>query len=123
MTEDPLARLRGICLALPEVSERLNHGSPSWVVGGKKTIAHFRANHHGDGIVGLWCPAPPGVQESLVDAEPRRFYRPPYVGPSGWLGMRLDIDADWDEVAAVIADAYRLVAPKRLVAELDRDQK
>jgi hypothetical protein len=118
MSDDPLTRLRAICLALPEVSERESHGAPSWFVRGRKTLAQFWDDHHGDGIVGMWCPAPPGVQEDLVDTEPERFYRPPYVGPHGWLGMRLDVDPDWNEVAAIVADAYRHVAPRRLAAQL-----
>jgi hypothetical protein len=114
-----LAGLRRICLALPEVSERLSHGSPSWFVRGKKTVASFVDDHHGDGILGIWCPAPPGVQAELVATEPDRFYVPPYVGPSGWVGVRLDTDVDWDEVAGILTDSYRLVAPKKLVALLD----
>jgi len=114
-----LERVRAICLALPEVTERLSHGSPSFFVRGKKTVASFVDDHHGDGIVGIWCPAAPGVQAELVEAEPERFYRPPYVGPAGWLGVRLDRDVDWDEVAAIVADAYRKVAPVTLVRRLD----
>jgi hypothetical protein len=114
-----LRRLRAICLALPETSERLSHGSPAFFIREKKTLAMFVDDHHGDGRLALWCPAPPGVQEELVALEPRRFFRPPYVGPSGWLGLRLDVDVDWDEVAGVIEDAYRKVAPRRLVALLD----
>jgi len=114
-----LEHVRRICLALPEVSERLSHGSPAFFVRGKKTLAMYVDDHHGDGRVAIWCPAPPGVQEQLVEQEPARFFRPPYVGPSGWIGVRLDIDPDWEEVAAICADAYRKVGPKRLVAELD----
>jgi hypothetical protein len=117
--ERALARVRRICLALPEVSERLSHGAPSFFVRGKKTLAMFVDDHHGDGILGLWCPAWPGVQAEMVDAEPERFYRPPYVGPAGWLGIRLDRDVDWDEVAAILADSYRKVAPKTLARQLD----
>ena len=119
MADDPLGRLREICLALPETSERLSHGSPTWFIRDKKTLATFVDNHHGDGIVGLVCPAPPGVQESLIREEPKRFYRPAYVGHRGWIGVRLDVDVDWDEVADIVEDAYRMVAPKKLVAELD----
>lgn len=116
----PLDRVRAICLALPEVEERLSHGSPAWFVRGKQTIAMWVDDHHGDGNVGVWCAAPPGVQEEMVGLEPDRFFRPPYVGHRGWLGVRLDrADVDWDETAAILADAYRCVAPKKLVAELD----
>ena len=75
--------------------------------------------HHGDGRLAIWCAAPPGVQETLVGAEPDRFFRPAYVGHRGWLGLRLDRDLDWDEVEAVVEDAFRTVAPKTLVAQLD----
>lgn len=114
-----LVRLREICLALPEVSERLSHGSPAWFIRGKKTLAMYLDDHHGDGRLALWCPAPPGVQEAMVHEEPDRFFRPPYVGPSGWLGVRLDRDPDWDEITGIIEDAYRKVAPRKLSALLD----
>jgi hypothetical protein len=114
-----LARLRDVCLALPEVTERLSHGSPTWFVRDKKTVATYVDNHHGDGRLAIWCPAPPGVQGTLVTEEPDRFFVPAYVGHRGWLGVRLDRDLDWDEVAGIIEDAYRMVAPKKLVAELD----
>jgi hypothetical protein len=117
--DDILTRLREVCLDLPEVTERLSHGSPTWFVGGKKTLATYVDNHHGDGRLAIWCPAPPGVQRALVTEEPERFFVPAYVGHRGWLGVRLDRDLDWDEVAGIVEDAYRLVAPKKLVAELD----
>jgi hypothetical protein len=116
--ERALERVRDICSALPEVSERLSHGSPAFFVRGRKTVAMFVDDHHGDGILGLWCPAFPGVQEELVQQEPDRFFRPPYVGPSGWLGVRLDRDVDWDEVRQILLDSYRKVAPRKLVAQL-----
>jgi hypothetical protein len=116
--ERALERVRDICSALPEVSERLSHGSPAFFVRGRKTVAMFVDDHHGDGILGLWCPAFPGVQEELVQQEPDRFFRPPYVGPSGWLGVRLDRDVDWDEVRQILIDSYRKVAPRKLVAQL-----
>ena len=119
MSDDILVRLRAVCLALPEVTERLSHGAPTWFVRGKKTLATYVDNHHGDGRLAIWCPAPPGVQGALVTEEPDRFFAPAYVGHRGWLGVRLDRDLDWDEVAGIIEDAYRLVAPKKLVAGLD----
>ena len=88
---------------------------------GKKTFVMFHDDHHGDGRLAIWCAAPPGAQEGLVAAEPDRFFRPAYVGHRGWLGLRLDRDLDWDEVEAVVEDAYRTVAPKTLVARLDDD--
>lgn len=107
-------------MALPEVTERPSHSAPTWFVRDKKTICNFWDNHHDDGIVGLWCAAPHGVQQKLVETEPDRFYRPPYVGHRGWLGVRLDVDdLDWDEVAHILTDAYRCVAPKTLVRQLE----
>jgi hypothetical protein len=119
--EDALQRLRRICLALPEVTERLSHGSPAFFVREKKTLVTMLDDHHGDGRLAIWCPAPDGMQATLVDTEPHRFFRPPYVGHLGWLGVRLDVDVDWDEIARIIADAYRLVAPKALVRQLPDD--
>jgi hypothetical protein len=117
---DPVQRLREICLALPEVTERVSHGEPTWFVRGRKTFVTLDDHHHGASHLAFWCAAPPGVQEELVDLEPDRFFRPPYVGGRGWLGVRIDRDVDWDEIARICADAYRQVAPKRLVALLDR---
>ena len=114
-----LERLREICLDLPEVTERLSHGAPTFFIRDKKTFVMFVDDHHGDDIVGIWAAAPPGVQEQLVDTEPERFYRPPYVGHRGWIGMRLDVVVDWDEVAGVAEEAYRHVAPKTLLKILD----
>lgn len=114
-----LAHVRAACLALPEVEERLSHGTPTWFVRGKKSFVMFQSDHHGDGILGIWCAAAPGVQEELIEAEPDRFFRPPYVGHRGWLGVRLDRSPDWDELAEIATDAYRQVAPKTLVARLD----
>jgi hypothetical protein len=115
-----LDRLREICMALPEVTERLSHGSPNWFVRDKKVFVSSHVDgHHQNQFPHLWCAAPPGVQEELVMAEPARFFRPPYVGHRGWLGVRLDVDVDWKEIAGICEDAYRLVAPKALVAQLD----
>ena len=121
MSARALARVRKICLALPEVNERPSHGAPTFFVRDKKTFVMFHDDHHGDGRLAIWCAAPPGAQEVMVQAEPDRFFRPAYVGHRGWLGLRLDRELDWDEVAEVIEDAYRTVAPKTLVARLDAD--
>ena len=118
LASDPLAAVRHICLALPEATERLSHGSPTFFIRDKTTFVMYLDNHHGDGRLALWCAAPPGVQAQLVELEPVRFFRPSYVGHRGWLGVRLDIDPDWDEIALICADAYRQVAPKRLLAAL-----
>jgi hypothetical protein len=114
-----LARVRKICLALPEVNERLSHGAPTWFIRDKKTFVTYMDDHHGDGRLALWCAAPPGAQEAMVMEDPERVFRPAYVGPRGWLGVRLDRDPDWAEVAGIIEDAYRVVAPKKLVDQLD----
>lgn len=109
-------RLRTICLGLPEVTERLSHGEPTWFVRGKTTFV-TTSDHHHDDRFGFWCAAPPGAQEELVGEEPDRFFRPPYVGHRGWLGVYLDVaDVDWDEIAGIVREAYRTVAPKRLAA-------
>ena len=118
-TDDPLEKLRSLCLALPETTERLSHGEPTWFVRGKKTFVMY-ANHHHDDRLAFWCAAPDGAQEALVTANPERFFRPPYVGHRGWLGVRLDVTpVDWDEIAELVTAAYRVAAPKRLAAELE----
>ena len=110
-------RLRRLCLNLPEASEKLSHGEPAWFVGGKQFAN--TADHHHDDRLGVWCAAPEGAQEMLVKAEPKRFFRPPYVGHRGWLGVYLDVEVDWGEMAIIIERAYRRVAPRRLLGELD----
>jgi hypothetical protein len=110
-----LERLRRICLALPETSERLSHGAPTFFVRGKRAFLMLLDDHHGDGNFGIWCAAPPGTQELLVDADPEKFFRPPYVGHRGWLGVRLHGDVDWDEIAGIVEDAFATVAPKSLL--------
>lgn len=114
-----LARVRRVCDALPEVEERLSHGSPAFFVRGKKTIAMFVDDHHGDGNLGIWCAAPPGVQEQMIDEEPSVFFRPPYVGHRGWIGVRLSPTVTDEELTQILGDAFRVVAPKTLVAQLD----
>jgi hypothetical protein len=117
---ESLAALRAICMDLPEVTERLSHGAPTWFVRGKGTfVTLWQEGHHDVAFPHLWCAAPAGAQEALVAAEPDTFFRPPYVGGRGWIGVRLDRDVDWGEVAELCADAYRVIAPKRLVKVLD----
>ena len=123
MAAAALVRVRKLCMALPEATERLSHGSPTWFIGGKKTFVMYLDDHHGDGRLALWCAAPAGVQGELVDQEPERFFVPPYVGHRGWLGVRLDRDPDWGEIAGIIEDAYRVVAPKRALAQLERTRR
>jgi len=115
----PLDRVRAACLALPEVVERPSHGAPAFFVRSKVTFVTVMDDHHGDGRLALWCAAPVGAQEELVAANPARFFRPPYVGHRGWLGVRIDGRPDWTEIGEIIEDAYRVVAPKILVAQLD----
>jgi hypothetical protein len=110
-----LVRIREICLALPETSERLSHGAPTFFVRGKRAFAMVLSNHHGDGRFAIWCAAPDGMQRLLVESEPERFFVPPYVGHRGWLGVRLDRRLDWDELAGFVEDAYGEVAPPKLV--------
>jgi hypothetical protein len=115
--ERVLERLRELCLGLPEVSERLSHGAPTFFVRQKRAFVMVMTNHHGDGRFALWCAAPEGMQKMLVEADPERFFVPPYVGHRGWLGVRLDRGLKWDEVAGIAEDAYAEVAPAKLVAE------
>ncbi len=122
--EKLVERLRSLCLALPEVVERPSHGECAWFIGGKKTLATLDDHHHGATHLAFWCPSPPGIQAMLVEARPDDFFVPPYVGHRGWIGMRLRRDGapkravNWTEVARCLEDAYRLVAPKKLVAQL-----
>jgi len=110
---DPLQTLRGLCMALPGVTERLSHGEPTWFVRDRKTFVTY-ADHHHDDRLAFWCAAPAGAQESMVAADPQRYFRPPYVGVRGWLGVYLDIpDVDWPEIGDLVADAYAQVANKR----------
>jgi hypothetical protein len=113
-----IEKLRAICMALPEVSERASHGEPSWFVRGKKQFVML-ADHHHDDRFAFWCAAPEGAQEVLIGAAPERFFRPPYVGVRGWLGVWLDVPVDWAQVEDIVRDAWRCVAPKTLAAQLE----
>jgi hypothetical protein len=117
--ERALMKVRGLCLALPDVEERPSHGAPTFFSRGRKSFVMFHDDHHGDGRLAIWCHAPTGVQDQVVREEPDRFFVPPYVGHRGWIGVRLDRDVDWDEIAGVLRDAYRMVAPKTVVDALD----
>jgi len=116
MHENPLNQLRAICLALPEAIESGGVGDPTFKVRDKI----FAMRHPVDGRMSLWCKAPTGVQDILVGSNPERFFVPPYVGHHGWVGVWLDIEIDWDEVADLVVESYRMTAPKRLTALLDR---
>lgn len=121
-TEDALARLRELCLDLPEVTERLSHGAPTWFVRGKKAFVIWSTGHHGAGP-GIWCAAPEGAQQAYLANQPGRYFRPPYVGHRGWLGVHLDVpDLDWSLLEEHVVDAYLVVAPRRLVQQL-RDER
>jgi len=106
-------------MSLPGASERLSRGAPAFFAG-KQFVMLWPDGHHDHGFPHLWCAAPPGAQDEMVTTEPDRFFRPPYVGARGWLGARLDGEVDWGELTAICRDAFRVVAPKALVAELDR---
>lgn len=116
-----LKRIREICLALPETSERLSHGAPTFFVRDKRAFLMVLTDHHGDGRFAIWCAAPGGIQQLLAGADPERYFVPPYVGHRGWLGVRLDRGSDWSELAGIAEDAYTEVAPAKLVqaARLD----
>ena len=117
----PREQVAAICLALPEVTERLSHGAPTWFVRGRSSFATLWADgHHEHEFPHLWVAGPPGAQQELTGSEPDRFFRPPYVGGRGWIGVRLDRDVNWAEIAELCQDAYRAVAPARLAALLDR---
>jgi hypothetical protein len=109
-----LARLRRICLALPEAREKLSHGEPTWFAGKGKIFAMLDDHHHGAAHLSVWLPQPLGAQEALVAADPDRFFRPPYFGPSGWVGVVLDTAPDWGMVERLVRDAYVWVATPRL---------
>jgi len=117
----PLARVRKICLSLPETRERASHGAPSFFIRDKVCFVTYMDDHHDDGRLALWCACPPGMREGLVKAEPEHYFVPPYVGVRGWIGVRLDRGIDWDDVERVIREAYLAVAPKKIAAAfLDR---
>jgi len=109
-----LSRVRRICLALPETSERPSHGAPTFFIAGKRAFVMFQDDHHGDGRLAIWCAAPDGLQQALTDSSPDRFFVPPYVGHRGWLGVRLDNGPDWGEVAGLVEEAFVSAAPGRL---------
>lgn len=119
MPPSPLSRLRKLCLALPEAHEVEAWGEPTFRVRNKLFAMYASAeSHHGAGRPGVWCKAGPGNQALMVRAAPERYFVPPYVGPSGWVGMYLDRGPDWSELRELLHDSYRLVAPKRLMAQL-----
>ena len=121
MNEDYLGRVRRICLAMPETWEKLSHGEPTFFVG-KKVFAMFSNNHHNDGHIAVVCPAPLGMQAILIEAEPRKFYKPPYVGVRGWIGINLDQIRD-KELTSHLTRAWEMIAPKKLQTEVGAKKK
>lgn len=105
-------RVRRSCLARADVSERLSHGSPTFFHRDKRSFLQIQTDFHDDGRFALWLAAPLGAQGDLVEADPERYFVPPYVGPSGWVGMRLDREIDWDEVGERIGEAYVVATAK-----------
>lgn len=117
---EALARVRAVCLALPETSERPSHGGPAFFIRNKKCFVMFLDNHHGDGRLAIWCAAPDGVQADLVETDPERFFRPPYVGHLGWLGVQLPEIQD-AELRAIGREAFITVAPPSVLKMLTGD--
>lgn len=123
MPINPLTRLRKLCLGLPESHEVQAWGEATFRVRNKLFAMYASPNtHHGNGPPAVWCKAGPGNQALMVRAEPERFFVPPYVGPSGWIGIWLNQETDWRELADLLRDSYRLVAPKRLHALLNESR-
>jgi hypothetical protein len=123
MAPRPLTRVRKLCLQLPQAHEVEAWGEPTFRVGKKLFAMYAAATRHGGGRTAVWVKAVRVNQELMVRAAPGRFFVPPYVGPSGWVGVWLDGDVDWDELAELLRDAYRLTAPKRVAALLDQEVK
>ena len=117
MSSKHLERVRRICEALPGTTEKLSHGEPTFFVG-KKVYVMFSNNHHGGGHIAVWVPAPLGLQDVLIEASPKTFYKPPYVGVRGWIGIELARISD-KNLAAHIHEAWRMIAPKKLLAETE----
>lgn len=114
MGERPIDRLRAICLGLPEAVEKEAWGDPTFRICNKI----FAMEKRGDKRISVWLKAPPDVQPMLVEVDPERFFVPPYVGSKGWIGIRIDNNPDWDDVAAQVRRSYRLIAPKKLAAKV-----
>jgi hypothetical protein len=114
MENELFEQIQALCLSFPGTSERMSHGAPTFFIQEKKSFVQYHMNHHGDGKIALWCAAPSGVQMMLVESQPHIYYVPAYVGHLGWIGLRLDRDAEWNEIASIISDAYLIRAPKKL---------
>jgi hypothetical protein len=116
MSTRQLERVRRICAALPEATERLSHGEPTFFVQ-NKVFVMFADNHHNDGHIAVWLPAPSGFQSALIEKSPATFFNPPYVGVRGWIGIELDQISDKD-LTFHIQVAWELIAPKRLLSRV-----
>lgn len=123
MARSHLARVRKVCLSLPEATEVESWGAPTFRVG--KIFAMYAAagNHHHEGREGLWVKTPHFTQDMLVRGQPSRYFSPPYVGPQGWTGVYLDDDTDWIALTVLLRDAYRVTAPKRLASLVPEDDE
>jgi hypothetical protein len=122
MPPRPLSRLRKLCLALPEAHEVEAWGSPTFRVRNKIFAMYADAgDHHGGGHYAAWVKAKAVNQRLMIDAAPNRFFSPPYVGPSGWIGVWLESGCDWDELRDLLKDGYRMTAPRKLLALLKED--
>ena len=111
VADDLVARMRAICLAFPDVTERPSHSAPTWFVKDKRAFVTLWADgHHDNHFPHLWCASVLEEQQELIVADPARFFRPPYVGHRGWIGVRLDADPDWAEIAELCQDAYQVIA-------------
>src|SRR5512133_1208132 len=109
-----VGRLRRICMGLPDANEKLSHGEPTWFAGKGKVFAMLDDHHHGTAHLSVWLPQPFGAQEALIGSDPKRYFRPPYVAASGWVGVVLDTGPDWREVARLVREAYLSVAAAKL---------
>ena len=119
--EQQIERVRQICLTFPETVERPSHGEPTFFVRGKKVFVMFANNHHGDGRIAVWLPASPGLQEVLVETQPETFFKPPYVGVRGWIGIELNQISD-EDLQFYIRSGWFLIAPKKLQAQFNETQ-
>jgi hypothetical protein len=108
----PLEQVRRICLALPDTNERASHGTPTFFIRDKRSFVTYTDNHHDDGRLALWCASSSDVQQMLAMSRPQQFFVPPYVGHLGWIGVRLDRDLSWEEIAGVIQNAHGVVMAK-----------
>jgi hypothetical protein len=120
MNNQQLERVRRICFSLPETTERLSHGEPTFFVK-NKVFVMFANNHHDDGHIAVWLPVPSGFQSTLIESAPQTYFKPPYVGTRGWVGIELDQVKDQDLIYHIQV-AWELIAPKRLLAKVIADE-